>query len=125
DARRAPRREPRLSGEVRPHLHRLRDRQIGRRDARDREGAHGERSRYRDEARRRRATQDHRAPAREAGAAMKSISTHVLDIARGRPAEGVPIRLEKQDGSAWKEIGAGKTNADGRLPGLLPDGALE
>lgn len=56
---------------------------------------------------------------------MKSISTHVLDISRGRPAEGVPIRLEKQDGGAWKEIGAGKTNADGRLPGLLADGALE
>ncbi|WP_238016607.1 hydroxyisourate hydrolase [Dactylosporangium sp. AC04546] len=40
-----------------------------------------------------------------------SISTHVLDTARGVPAAGVPIRLEK-DGTV---LGAGRTDTDGRL----------
>jgi 5-hydroxyisourate hydrolase len=36
----------------------------------------------------------------------------------------VPILLERQEGSTWTAIGQGETNADGRLPGLLPDGEL-
>jgi 5-hydroxyisourate hydrolase len=39
------------------------------------------------------------------------ISTHVLDTAKGRPAEGVGITLEDDGGV----IASGKTNADGRL----------
>lgn len=39
------------------------------------------------------------------------ISTHVLDTAKGRPAEGVGITLEN-DGVA---VARGVTNADGRL----------
>ena len=53
---------------------------------------------------------------------MSPITTHVLDTAAGRPAVGVPITLELQEGSDWKKIGGGMTNEDGRLPGLLPDG---
>jgi 5-hydroxyisourate hydrolase len=53
---------------------------------------------------------------------MNSISTHVLDTAKGKPASGLPIRLEIKEGESWKELASGKTNADGRLPGLLPEG---
>ena len=49
---------------------------------------------------------------------MSAITTHVLDTSRGRPAAGVPVRLEH--GSAV--LGAGFTDADGRLRDLLPAG---
>jgi len=56
---------------------------------------------------------------------MKSISTHVLDISRGRPAEGVPITLEKKDLSGgYAPVNAGRTDADGRVKGLVPEGTL-
>ncbi len=42
------------------------------------------------------------------------ITTHVLDTARGRPAAGVPIRLERKDGADWSLVGEGHTDADGR-----------
>ena len=41
-----------------------------------------------------------------------TITTHVLDTARGRPAEGVAIMLERADG---ERVGSGTTDADGRL----------
>jgi len=54
---------------------------------------------------------------------MSPITTHVLDVARGRPAEGVAVVLEGggRDG-AWVELGRGTTNADGRVTTLLPSG---
>ncbi|MBA3342725.1 MAG: hydroxyisourate hydrolase [Gemmatimonadaceae bacterium] len=42
---------------------------------------------------------------------MSTLSTHVLDTALGRPAEGILVTLER-DGVA---IRAGETDADGRL----------
>lgn len=50
---------------------------------------------------------------------MAGITTHVLDIARGRPAAGVPVTLEfrRGDGS-WSVVGRGETDADGRLRDL-------
>lgn len=53
---------------------------------------------------------------------MSTISTHVLDISRGKPAEGVPVALEKQEGKDWRALSIGKTNADGRLKELIPGG---
>jgi len=51
---------------------------------------------------------------------MSSITTHVLDTARGRPAAGVPIVLEQRDARGeWTERGRGETDADGRLRDLL------
>ena len=51
---------------------------------------------------------------------MSAITTHVLDTARGRPAEGVPVALEVQtDEGGWRTLGRGKTDADGRLRDLL------
>jgi 5-hydroxyisourate hydrolase len=54
---------------------------------------------------------------------MSAITTHVLDTSRGRPAAGVPVLLEIQEGSAeWRPLGRGMTDADGRLRALLPEG---
>ena len=50
------------------------------------------------------------------------ITTHVLDTARGRPAAGVPIVLERASGDGWQELGRGATDADGRLRDLIAEG---
>ena len=52
---------------------------------------------------------------------MGAITTHVLDISRGRPAAGVTISLELQSDQGWQALGRGTTDADGRLRTLLPD----
>jgi 5-hydroxyisourate hydrolase len=44
-----------------------------------------------------------------------TISTHVLDTERGRPAAGVHVELYATDGSL---AGEGVTDADGRIPEL-------
>ncbi|MBC2665250.1 hydroxyisourate hydrolase [Novosphingobium flavum] len=46
---------------------------------------------------------------------MTTLSTHVLDTTRGGPAPGVALRLEDGAGTV---LFTGKTNADGRCPGL-------
>lgn len=50
------------------------------------------------------------------------ITTHILDTGRGKPAEGIPVILERReaDGS-WQELGRGISNNDGRLTDLLPE----
>lgn len=54
---------------------------------------------------------------------MSRISTHVLDTARGKPAAGVPVRLERQDSSGkWMRVGSARTDQDGRCGELLPEG---
>jgi len=50
-----------------------------------------------------------------------SLSTHVLDTARGEPAMGIPVRLEQLSDQAWVPIAAGTTDADGRLRDWVPD----
>ena len=55
---------------------------------------------------------------------MSPITTHVLDIAKGSPAENVPIQLESLNNSEWQLLGRGSTNADGRLTNLLEPGSL-
>ena len=52
---------------------------------------------------------------------MSGITTHVLDTARGRPAAGVPVMLERSVADGWQMIGAGETDGDGRLRTLMPD----
>ena len=54
---------------------------------------------------------------------MGAITTHILDTTLGRPARGVDVELEYQ-GATWEPVGTGKTNDDGRVQGLLADGAL-
>lgn len=45
---------------------------------------------------------------------MSTLSTHVLDISLGRPAQGIRVTLEQ--GSDI--LGTGVTDADGRVPEL-------
>ena len=76
---------------------------------------------------------------------MSPITTHVLDTARGRPASGVLVVLERlvpagrssippgpsggsaarpstppTAGAEWETLGRGETDQDGRLRTLLP-----
>lgn len=43
-----------------------------------------------------------------------SITTHVLDVTRGRPAAGVGVLLSVRTGEGWRELARGTTGADGR-----------
>ena len=43
------------------------------------------------------------------------ITTHVLDTARGGPADGVTVILEIRQASEWTPVGRGTTDATGRL----------
>ena len=52
------------------------------------------------------------------------ITTHVLDTALGRPARAVPVRLELLEDGAWRELGAGVTDDDGRLRTLTKPGPV-
>ena len=49
------------------------------------------------------------------------LTTHVLDTARGRPAEGVKITLYRVSGNSHRKIAETVTNADGRTDApILP-----
>jgi len=52
---------------------------------------------------------------------MSKITTHVLDIARGAPAAGVRVHLEQRIGNAYREVGSGRTDHDGRLRTLTDE----
>jgi 5-hydroxyisourate hydrolase len=51
---------------------------------------------------------------------VSAITTHVLDTARGTPAAGVPVRLERVSEAGPEEIGRASTDADGRVRDLGP-----
>lgn len=56
---------------------------------------------------------------------MSAITTHVLDTALGRPAAGVPVRLERvaaggTEIAAASTIGFASTGGDGRVADLGP-----
>lgn len=57
--------------------------------------------------------------------ATSPITTHVLDVALGRPAQGVDVILEHQRGGLWTQVGQGVTDADGRVKTLHPAGPIE
>lgn len=47
---------------------------------------------------------------------MATISTHILDVARGAPASGVAITLETQNSDeSWTELSHAWTDDDGRV----------
>lgn len=54
---------------------------------------------------------------------MSGISTHILDLALGRPASGVTVRLESEENGMWNELSRGETDADGRIRSALPPAA--
>ena len=51
---------------------------------------------------------------------MSSISTHVLDTARGRPAGGMSVQLHRL-GAAATQVNDGVTDSDGRIGDLAVD----
>jgi 5-hydroxyisourate hydrolase len=54
---------------------------------------------------------------------MSTITTHVLDTASGTPAEGLKITLSKRtDDGGFAELASGRTNSDGRIRDLMPEG---
>lgn len=73
--------------------------------------------------------------------ARSRVTTHVLDAALGRPAQGVRVRLERADAvvptpvvtsaeapgtagwptTAWTPVAQGVTDADGRVGALGPE----
>lgn len=46
---------------------------------------------------------------------MSDITTHVLDVARGRPAAGVGVVLSVRTGEGWRELARATTDPDGRV----------
>ncbi len=55
-----------------------------------------------------------------------SISSHILDTAKGKPAAHVPVELDRDIDGEWTTLNALETDADGRVRSLLPEGtALE
>ncbi|RYD94592.1 MAG: hydroxyisourate hydrolase, partial [Sphingobacteriales bacterium] len=52
---------------------------------------------------------------------VSHITTHVLDTSIGKPCKDISIRLqEPAPAGGWRAIAQGVTNADGRIPDLLP-----
>ena len=52
---------------------------------------------------------------------MSQITTHVLDTAIGKPAEGIDLTLSHLLDDEWVFLGGGTTNQDGRVADLLAD----
>src|SRR5260370_3271158 len=54
---------------------------------------------------------------------MGGLPLGFLDRGKGKPAAGVPVRLERQDSSGkWLSLASAQTDQDGRCEQLLPDG---
>jgi 5-hydroxyisourate hydrolase len=47
---------------------------------------------------------------------VNAITTHVLDLAGGRPRAGLPVALARRDASGgWRPLAESVTDADGRV----------
>ena len=52
---------------------------------------------------------------------MNRVSTHVLDVSRGKPATNVPVELQRREtGEEWRLLHSAITDQDGRCSQLLP-----
>lgn len=51
---------------------------------------------------------------------VSQLTTHVLDTSIGKPGKDIAIRLKAFVNNNWRTIAMGITNADGRIPDLLP-----
>jgi 5-hydroxyisourate hydrolase len=51
------------------------------------------------------------------------ITTHVLDLSRGKPAQKLAVALDTlETGGQWRTLARGETDADGRIEDLLAPG---
>jgi len=51
---------------------------------------------------------------------MSQLTTHILDMSKGKPAAGITVILYYGQNDSWDEMARGITNADGRIPHFLP-----
>lgn len=51
------------------------------------------------------------------------ITSHVLDLSKGKPAKGIRVNLEMWRSGKWQALGTGVTNQEGRLESLLELGS--
>lgn len=51
---------------------------------------------------------------------MISITSHILDTSRGRPAAGLAVTLSVRAGERWTELAQAHTGPDGRIPNMIP-----
>jgi hydroxyisourate hydrolase len=56
--------------------------------------------------------------------ARGTITTHVLDTARGCPGAGIGVVLEIRNGDGWSPVGRGTTDGNGRLTTLTQTAAM-
>ncbi len=56
---------------------------------------------------------------------MGRLTTHVLDVASGRPASGMKVTLQEIDGDNRRDVCEITTNADGRADEPLLDGDVK
>ena len=56
---------------------------------------------------------------------MSGITTHVLDVARGRPARGIAVVLERVGTPQSAMLGRATTDADGRVTAFTPMSSLQ
>ena len=54
-----------------------------------------------------------------------SLSTHVLNTAKGRPAADLEVTCEVRDGDRWRTLAQRRTDADGRIGDLIERDALQ
>lgn len=51
---------------------------------------------------------------------MSGISTHVLDLTRGKPASGLKVRLQCEQPNGIRMLAERETDGEGRVTDLLP-----
>jgi 5-hydroxyisourate hydrolase len=56
---------------------------------------------------------------------MSAITTHVLDVAHGRPARGIAVALERVGTPQSTLLGRATTDADGRAKAFTPTPSLQ
>jgi 5-hydroxyisourate hydrolase len=59
---------------------------------------------------------------RERGSIIGKLTTHVLDTANGRPADGMTVTLSRHDGESIAPLKTITLNADGRADAPLLEG---
>src|SRR5688500_5369670 len=56
---------------------------------------------------------------------MSAITTHVLDVSRGRPARGIAVVLERVGAPQSTLLARATTDADGRVKTFTPTASLQ
>jgi len=56
---------------------------------------------------------------------MSPLTTHLLDTSTGRPAAQLAVQLLRAQADVFEPVATATTNTDGRVPALLPPGALQ